>query len=171
MQHEKRVALVVGNGAYDNTPSLPNPPNDAAALATSLRRLDFDVLDGRDLKLSDFAGRIRDFGRALRQAHVALFYYAGHGLQVGSQNYVVPVDAALEHEADVQLELIAVQTILAQMEVGNRTSLVILDACRNNPLARNLARAMGTRSVANRRRAWADRKRHRHLYRLRQLAQ
>ena len=148
MQHEKRVALVVGNGAYDNTPSLPNPPNDAAALATSLRRLDFDVLDGRDLKLSDFAGRIRDFGRALRQAHVALFYYAGHGLQVGSQNYVVPVDAALEHEADVQLELIAVQTILAQMEVGNRTSLVILDACRNNPLARNLARAMGTRSVA-----------------------
>ena len=148
MQHERRVALVVGNGAYDNTPSLPNPPNDAAALATSLRRLDFDVLDGRDLKLSDFAGRIRDFGRALRQAHVALFYYAGHGLQVGSQNYVVPVDAALEHEADVQLELIAVQTILAQMEVGNRTSLVILDACRNNPLARNLARAMGTRSVA-----------------------
>ena len=148
MQLEKRVALVVGNGAYDNTPSLPNPPNDAAALATSLRRLDFDVLDGRDLKLSDFAGRIRDFGRALRQAHVALFFYAGHGLQVGSQNYVVPVDAALEHEADVQLELIAVQTILAQMEVGNRTSLVILDACRNNPLARNLARAMGTRSIA-----------------------
>ena len=149
MQREKRVALVIGNGAYDNTPPLPNPPNDAAAVATSLRRLDFEVLDGRDLKLSDFAGRIRDFGRALRQAHVALFYYAGHGLQVGGQNYVVPVDAALEHEADVQLELIAVQTILAQMEVGNRTSLVILDACRDNPLARSLARSMGTtRSAA-----------------------
>ena len=145
---ERRVALVVGNGAYGNTTWLQNPPNDAAAMCEALARLDFEVLDGRDLKFADFAGRIRDFGRALREAHVALFFYAGHGLQVKGENYVVPVDAALEHEADVQLELIAVQTILAQMEVGNRTSLVILDACRNNPLARNLIRAMGTRSVA-----------------------
>ena len=146
---ERRVALVVGNGAYGNTTWLQNPPNDAAAMCEALARLDFEVLDGRDLKFADFAGRIRDFGRALREAHVALFFYAGHGLQVKGENYVVPVDAVLEHEVDVQLELIAVQTILAQMEVGNRTSLVILDACRNNPLARNLARAMGaTRSAA-----------------------
>jgi formylglycine-generating enzyme required for sulfatase activity len=149
MQNEKRVALVVGNGAYDNTSPLTNPPNDAAGVAAALSRLDFEVLNGNNLGFANFAGRIRDFGRALREAHVALFFYAGHGLQVKGENYVVPVDAALEHEADVQLELIAVQTILAQMEVGNRTSLVILDACRDNPLARNLARAMGAaRSTA-----------------------
>jgi formylglycine-generating enzyme required for sulfatase activity len=146
---EKRVALVVGNGAYKNTNWLTNPAKDAEAIAQALKRLDFDVLEGCDLDFANLAGRIRDFGRALKDAHVALFFYAGHGLQVRGNNYVVPVDAALEHEADVHLELVAVQAILAQMEVGNRTSILILDACRDNPLARNLARAMGTaRSIA-----------------------
>ena len=93
---ERRVALVVGNGAYDNTPSLRNPPNDAAAMCDALARLDFEVLDGRDLKFADFAGRIRDFGRALRSAHVALFYYAGHGLQVGIHRHDVILAADLQ---------------------------------------------------------------------------
>jgi hypothetical protein len=141
---EKRVALVVGNGAYKNTSWLTNPAKDAEAIAQALTRLDFDVLEGLDLGFANFAGRIRDFGRALKDAHVALYFYAGHGLQVRGNNYVVPIDAALEHEADVYLELVAVQAILAQMEVGNRTSILMLDACRDNPLARNLARAMGT---------------------------
>jgi formylglycine-generating enzyme required for sulfatase activity len=143
-QGEKRVALVVGNGKYQKTSWLANPPNDAEKMVASLGRLGFNVLDGTNLEYASFAGRVRDFGRALREAHVALFFYAGHGLQVLGENYVVPVDASLEHEADVQLELIAVQTILASMEIGNRTSIVILDACRDNPLARNLARAIGT---------------------------
>ena len=141
---EKRVALVVGNGAYKNTSWLTNPPKDADAIAQALRRLDFDVLEGRDLDFANLAGRIRDFGRALKDAHVALYFYAGHGLQVRGNNYVVPIDAALEHEADVYLELVAVQAILAKMEVGNRTSILMLDACRDNPLARNLVRPMGT---------------------------
>jgi uncharacterized caspase-like protein len=146
---EKRVALVVGNGAYKNTSWLTNPAKDADAIAQALKRLDFHVLEGRDLDFANLAGRIRDFGRALKDAHVAMFFYAGHGLQVRGNNYVVPVDAALEHEVDVHLELVAAQTILAQMEVGNRTSILMLDACRDNPLARNLARAMGTvRSTA-----------------------
>lgn len=146
---EKRVALVVGNGAYKNTSWLTNPAKDAEGIAQALKRLNFDVLEGLDLDFANFAGRIRDFGRALKDAHVALLFYAGHGLQVRGNNYVVPIDAALEHEADVYLELVAVQTILAQMEVGNRTSILMLDACRDNPLARNLARAMGNvRSTA-----------------------
>ena len=146
---EKRVALVIGNGRYSHTTWLTNPPNDATAMAECLKRLDFEVLEGRDLDFGGLKTCIRDFGRALREAHVALLFYAGHGLQVRGENYVVPVDAALEHEADVQLELVAVQTILAQMEIGNRTSVVILDACRDNPLKRNLARAMGaTRSAS-----------------------
>jgi uncharacterized caspase-like protein len=139
---ERRVALVIGNGAYKNTAPLTNPVHGATAMAAALKRLNFEVLQAQDLDYAAFAGRVRDFGRALRDAHVALFYYAGHGLQVDGANYVVPVDAALEHEADVQLELVAVQTILAQMELGNRTSILLLDSCRNNPLARNLARAM-----------------------------
>ena len=139
---EKRVALVVGNGKYQKTSWLANPPNDAEKMGAALGRLGFEVLHGTNLDYGNFAKQVRDFGRALREAHVALFFYAGHGLQVRGENYVVPVDAALEHEADVQLELIAVQTILASMEIGNRTSIVILDACRDNPLARNLARAI-----------------------------
>ncbi len=140
---EKRVALVIGNGAYKQTPWLLNPSKDAAAISEALKRLDFEVHDGRDLEYAELAGRIRDFGRALRDAHVALFFYAGHGLQVRGESYIVPVDARLEQPADLQLELVAVQTILAQMEVGNRVSIVILDACRDNPLARNLERALG----------------------------
>ncbi len=140
---EKRVALVVGNRAYKNTDWLDNPVKDADSVGQALRRLGFNVLDGRDLDFANFARQVRDFGRALREAHVALYFYAGHGLQVSGENYVVPVDASLEHEADVHLELVSVQAILAQMELGNRTSIVILDACRDNPLARNLARAIG----------------------------
>ncbi len=144
---EKRVALVIGNGAYTKD-WLPNPTNDAEALSAALQRLDFEVLTYKDLPFAALKEALRDFGRALKQAHTALFFYAGHGLQVKGENYIVPTDATLESEADVYLELIAVQTVLAQMEIGNRTSIVILDACRNNPLARNLARAMGTRSVS-----------------------
>jgi uncharacterized caspase-like protein len=145
---EKRVALVIGNGRYVNAPPLDNPVNDSTAVASKLAGLGFTVISGEDLDYAAFAGRVRDFGRALKTAHAALFFYAGHGLQVRGENYVVPVDASLEDEADVGLELISVQTVMSQMETDGRTSVVILDACRNNPLARNLRRAMGTRAAA-----------------------
>ena len=94
------------------------------------------------------AARIHDFGRRLRgEADVALLFYAGHGLKVHGRNYLVPVDAALEFEADVGSELFELQDILNQMERPNRTSLIFLYACCNNPLARNLARAIGLSDV------------------------
>jgi formylglycine-generating enzyme required for sulfatase activity len=144
---ERRVALVIGNGAYRNTRPLANPANDAAAIAAALERHHFTVIggprDGLNLTYGALFERIRDFGRRLRDADTALFFYAGHGMQVAGQNYLVPVDAACTHELDVHEELIDVTEVLKRMEQPDRTSLVFLDACRDNPLAQNLAQAMG----------------------------
>jgi len=144
---EKRIALVIGNGAYQNTAPLNNPGNDAADMSATLQRLGFDVIEGRDLDKRSMERLIRQFGVSVAGADVALFFYAGHGLQVGGQNYLVPTDAKLASEGDVDFEGLALGLVMRQMEREAKTSLVLLDACRDNPLARNLARAMGaTRS-------------------------
>jgi uncharacterized caspase-like protein len=91
---------------------------------------------------------VREFGRKLDQAELALFFYAGHGMQVGGKNYVVPTDAKLERAGDLTLDTIDVGQVLAQMESEPRVNLVFLDACRDNPLARSFARSLGTRSTA-----------------------
>lgn len=151
MSMGKRIALVVGNSGYRFTTPLTNPVNDARAVEEMLKSLDFKVIGGArkglDLDYGNFASVLRDFGRATREAQTALFFYAGHGLQVYGRNFLVPVDAALEHEGDVHRELIDLQSVLADMGHNQRTSLVFLDACRNNPLAKNLARTMGLRSA------------------------
>lgn len=144
----KRVALVIGNSAYEQATPLKNPRNDADALAASLERLDFEVIKGVDLNRTQFEGTVRTFARAIRGADVALFFYAGHGLQVNGSNYLAPVDAKLGNEADLDFETLPLRTILKQMEREVKTNLVFLDACRDNPLARNLARSMGTRSTS-----------------------
>ncbi|MDC7789485.1 caspase domain-containing protein [Rhodoplanes sp. TEM] len=143
---QERVALVIGNGAYRNATPLPNPPNDAADLARALRRIGFTVIEGRDLDKHGLEDKIRAFGRALDRATTALFFYAGHGLQVAGRNYLVPVDAKLERPGDLSFETVEVGQVLGQMEAGTRVNLVFLDACRDNPLARTLARSLGTRS-------------------------
>ena len=143
---EKRVALVIGNAAYQNTAALNNPSNDAADLSAALQRLDFEVIEGRDLDKRAMERLVRQFGIKLAGADVALFFYAGHGLQVGGQNYLVPIDAKLASEGDVDFESLPVSLVARQMEREAKTSLILLDACRDNPLSRNLARAMSTRS-------------------------
>lgn len=143
----KRVALVIGNSAYEHAAPLANPKNDALALALSLERLGFDVVKGVDLDHAAFSKAVRKFSKKLKGADVGLFFFAGHGLQVKGRNYLAPIDAALDDEADLDFEAMPVLTVLKQMERETKTNLVILDACRNNPLARNLARSMGTRSV------------------------
>jgi uncharacterized caspase-like protein len=147
---EKRVALVVGNSAYVNAPVLSNPMHDASDMAEALKQVGFEVVLGLDLTKVAFDGKVRDYARALSGADVAVFFYAGHGLQVALRNYLVPVDAKLESERDLDFEAIGLDFVLKQMEIDreNKTNIVFLDACRDNPLARNLARSMSSRSTS-----------------------
>ncbi len=146
----KRVALVIGNSAYVNATPLANPKNDATDMAAKLRELGFDVMLGVDLDKRGFDAKVREFSIALDSAEAALLFYAGHGLQIASQNFLVPVDAKLERERDVEFEAVRLDFILKQMELNraSNTNVVILDACRNNPLTRNLVRSMGTRAAS-----------------------
>jgi len=141
---EKRVALVIGNAAYRNANPLANPANDANAIADALERLDFAVVRGIDLTLMDMRRVVRDFSRELEGADVALFFYAGHGLQVFGENYLVPVDAELSDEADLDFSALKIDLVLRQMEREPRIKMVILDACRDNPFEKELARSMGS---------------------------
>lgn len=147
---EKRVALVIGNAAYEAAAPLANPANDAQDMAASLTALGFGVILGLDLDKPKFDAKLREFARELEDADTGLLYYAGHGLQVGGQNYLIPVDAKLARERDLAFEAISLDLVLRQMELERetKTNIVFLDACRDNPLARNLARSMGTRSSA-----------------------
>ncbi len=143
----QRVALVIGNSAYQHTARLDNPKNDATDIAAVLKQLGFQVIDGFDLDKVAFERKVRDFSVALRAAEVGLFFYAGHGLQVAGQNYLVPVDAKVETADALDWEMVRLDLVQRTMERAASTNIIFLDACRNNPLARNLARAMGTRSA------------------------
>ena len=142
----ERVALILGNGAYRNAPPLANAPSDARGVAEVLRRLGFKVFDGIDLDRAATDALVHRFARELDDAEVALFFYSGHGLQVAGENYLVPVDAQLEHEADLEFETVPLRRIMNQLERNDRTSIVILDACRDNPFLRRVA----SRSAATR---------------------
>lgn len=142
----KRTALVIGQSNYRYTSALDNPANDAKDVAATLIRLGFSVIEGINLTRREFDDKIREFSRNLMNADVSLFFYAGHGIQVAGKNYLIPVDAKLEQPGDLALDAIDVGVIMAQMEAEKRVNIIILDACRDNPLARSLARSFGTRS-------------------------
>jgi hypothetical protein len=144
----RRVALVIGNGNYRHSSRLSNPVNDATDIAQALRKLGFLVVEGRDLDRRAMEEKVREFGRELDNAALALFFYAGHGMQIGSRNYLIPVDGKLERAGDQNFETIEVGQVLAQMEATKRVNLVFLDACRDNPLARTFVRGSGTRGLA-----------------------
>lgn len=146
----KKVALVIGNSAYQFAGALPNPRGDAEAVAAELERLGFEVTRGLDLDRSGMADTMRRFGDSLSGADVALLFYAGHGLQVEGENYLIPVDAKLTAESDLHFQTVPLHLLLDQLERAPRTNLVFLDACRDNPLMQTLARAMGpSRSTAS----------------------
>jgi hypothetical protein len=147
-QTEQRVALVIGNGAYESVAKIPNAINDARLVARTLSNLGFKLVgDGAELNLDKalFDRAVQDFGTQISGAGVALFYYAGHGVQVRGSNYLVPVTANPARETDVDFQMVDVQLVLRQMEAGNtRLNLLILDACRNNPFGgRGLRSAEG----------------------------
>lgn len=136
----ERVALVIGNSDYRHVPELINPGNDADDLAAKLRALEFEVIEARDLDQTNMRQKVGEFAAALQGAEVGLFFYAGHGLQISGNNYLVPIDAELTGEADVYVQLLNLRDVMAVMEAAVPTRLVLLDACRDNPLATTLAR-------------------------------
>jgi hypothetical protein len=146
---DKRVAFVVGNGAYKNVTPLPNPAIDAKSMAALLRNVGFDVVEGTNLTRDKMTEKLLDFGKRAEGADVALFFYAGHGIAVNGTNYLLPIDADLKSEMDVKLgAAINVDLTLDQTMADAKVKLVFLDACRDNPFAAKIRSAKATRSVS-----------------------
>ena len=146
---EKRIALVIGISAYQNAPPLVNPVNDARAIGEALRRLNFEVHELFDPDNRQFSRGIRDFGILAQNADAAVIYYAGHGIQADHENYLLPVDAKLEREHDLQFEAMPLRTILNEVSQANKIGIVLLDACRNNPFTERLSRSFAkSRAIA-----------------------
>lgn len=145
---QKRVALVLGNSQYVHTAELANPKNDAEAMTAQLAALGFEVVSGLDGDKPAMERAVREFVRLLPDADVALFFYAGHAMQVNGRNHLIPVDAKLEDATALDFETIDLQVILNFMNSGDRISIALLDACRDNPLSRRFARSLSqTRSA------------------------
>ncbi|MDP4026376.1 caspase family protein [Methylobacterium sp. NEAU 140] len=135
-----RVALVIGIGAYQNAPALDGPVADARAMATALTRLGFDVMEGYDLRLDALRALVGAYAARLDGAGVGLLYYAGHGIAVAGENYLLPTDAVLRNEADLGFRAVSLAQVLRPMQRADRTSIAFLDAARPNPLAADLLR-------------------------------
>jgi hypothetical protein len=145
---DKRVALVVGNGAYVQVPALPNPIHDAEDVAAALRRIGFETVLATDLSQNGMQEAEIAFARAARTADVALFYYSGHAMQFGGVNYLVPVDAQLRDEADLR-RMARADQILGDLQQAKTLRILVLDSCRDNPMAETLRRSIGlTRGIS-----------------------
>ncbi len=145
---EKRVALVIGNSAYQHVTPLTNPSNDAALMTQTLKSAGFDIVDSRrDLKINDMRKALRDFSDKAKDADMALVYYAGHGMEIDGTNYLIPVDATLERDVDAFDEAIPLERILTVMEPAKQLRLTILDACRDNPFNKTMKRTIGSRAI------------------------
>jgi uncharacterized caspase-like protein len=129
---------------------LPNARNDAMAIADALRDLGFRVIVGVDLDTQETHATIRQFTSAIDNSEIALFFYAGHGMQVQGENYIIPTDSDIQREIDVSTEAVNLDSVIRQMDLGAAIKIVLLDACRDNPFENNLTRSMGaTRSAAS----------------------
>ena len=146
---DRRVAFVVGNGAYKNVAQLPNPPIDAKAMASTLRNVGFEVIEGSNLTRDQMTEKLLDFGRKAQGSDVAVFYYAGHGIAVSGTNYLLPIDADIKSEMDGKLgAAINIDLTLDQTMGDAKVKLVFLDACRDNPFAAKIKSNSATRSVS-----------------------
>src|SRR6202521_1483430 len=146
---ERRVAFVVGNGAYKNVAQLPTPPVDAKAMAAVLRNVGFDVVEGTNLTRDKMTEKLLDFGKKAQGADVAVFFYAGHGIAISGTNYLLPIDADIKSEMDVKLgAAINIDLTLDQTMSDAKVKLVFLDACRDNTFAAKIKSNSATRSVS-----------------------
>ncbi|UFW69174.1 caspase family protein [Bradyrhizobium sp. WU425] len=147
-QAERRVALVIGNSAYKSVPRLANPVNDATLVGSMFKKAGFDVVDTKlDLSVVDMRKALREFGVKARDADVAVIYYAGHGIELDGNNYLIPTDAALETDTDVFDETFPLDRVLFAIEPAKQLRLVILDACRDNPFAKTMKRTVASRAI------------------------
>ncbi|MFT4116603.1 caspase family protein [Bradyrhizobium sp.] len=143
-----RVALVIGMSKYQEVPKLTNPANDADAMAALFRRAGFDLVEGEhDLGISGLRRAVRDFAEKARDAEIAVVYYAGHGIEMDGNNYLIPTDAKLLSDFDVQDEAMSLDRVLKAIEPAKRLKLVILDACRDNPFAKTMKRTIASRAI------------------------
>jgi uncharacterized caspase-like protein len=146
---DKRVALVVGNAAYQTVPKLPNPSRDASAVARMFRDAGFDVVETQiDVGNLEFKRAIRRFETVADQSDIAVVYYAGHGLEIGGINYLIPVDARLASDRDADDESIPLERLVSSADGARRLRLIILDACRDNPFVNSMRRERKTASRA-----------------------
>jgi hypothetical protein len=145
---EKRVALVIGNSTYQKVAKLSNPANDAAVVAAMFKSAGFDMVESKlNLTISELRKTLRDFGNKSRDADVAVVYYAGHGIELDGNNYLIPIDATLETDADVLDETLPLDRVLFAVEPAKHLRLVILDACRDNPFAKTMKRTIAARAI------------------------
>ena len=144
---ETKVALVVGNGAYQNVPELPNPPHDAADVAAAFLRLGFSVRLVTDANYDTMRLALVEFNRKARDAEMAVVFFAGHGMEIGGENWLIPVDAELRSDSDAAQEAISLHAVMLMVSSASKLGLVMLDACRNNPFAAKMRRTVATRGV------------------------
>lgn len=142
-----RVALVIGNSSYAHVPQLPNPTNDAADIAGSLRRIGFDVVEEHDLDYRHMRLAVRDFAKRAETADVAVVYYAGHGIEIENTNYLIPVKAELKRAADVEFEALRLDTLVSALEAPKGLKIVLIDACRDNPFKVAMQQTGARRSI------------------------
>jgi len=145
---DKRVALVIGVSEYQQAPRLPNPSRDAEAMTALFKQAGFDVVvSKRDLGIADLRRTIREFSETSRDADIAVVYYAGHGIEVDGVNYLVPTDAKLASDFDIEDETISLERVMKALDPAKRLKLVILDACRDNPFTRSMKRSVASRAI------------------------
>jgi uncharacterized caspase-like protein len=145
---EKRVALVIGNSAYQNVNMLPNPAKDAAAVGDMLTKAGFDiVISKQDVTNADMRRMVRDFSDKVGDADIAVVYYAGHGIEIDGTNYLLPIDTKLERDTDVEDEAVSLDRIVRILDPAKKLRLVILDACRDNPFQKTMKRSLSSRGI------------------------
>lgn len=144
---ETRVALVIGNSAYRHVPELPNTSNDAADMVAGLGRLGFTVHHVVNGGYEDMRQALLKFGRDARNAQMAIVFFAGHGIEVGGENWLIPIDATLRSDLGTDQEAISLKAVMLTVSTASRLGLVVLDACRNNPFAATMQRSVRTRAV------------------------
>ena len=143
----KRVALVVGNSAYRNVPELPNPANDAGDVAAALNRLGFSVTLIANASFEEMRRGLIALGREAAGADMAVMYFAGHGMEMSGENWLIPIDAELKKDIDAENEAISLRSVMLQVSNTTSLGLVVLDACRNNPFAAKMHRALALRAA------------------------